>query len=82
MLIDTGLGWFWLNGFSGGGAARAEDAPGTPAQSHISPSILVYEDKSPWALYMYGPLNPSGLNQCQELGLRVQALGLGVVGWF
>ena len=25
---------------------RAEDAQGTPAQSHISPSILVYEDKS------------------------------------
>ena len=30
---------------SGGGAARAEDAQGTPTQSHISPSILVYEDK-------------------------------------
>jgi len=28
----------------GGGAARAEDAQGTPTQSHISPSILVYED--------------------------------------
>ena len=24
--------------------ARAEDAQGTPTQSHISPSILVYED--------------------------------------
>jgi len=23
---------------------RAEDAPGTPTQSHISPSILVYEE--------------------------------------
>ena len=30
---------------SGRGAARAEDAPGTPTQSHISPSVLVYEDK-------------------------------------
>ena len=30
--------------FSGRGAARAEDAQGTPTQSHISPSILVYED--------------------------------------
>ena len=29
---------------SGRGAARAEDAQGTPTQSHISPSILVYED--------------------------------------
>jgi len=30
---------------SGRGAARAEDAQGTPTQSHISPSILVYEEK-------------------------------------
>jgi len=27
----------------GRGAARAEDAQGTPTQSHTSPSILVYE---------------------------------------
>jgi len=26
------------------GTARAEDAQGTPTESHISPSILVYED--------------------------------------
>ena len=31
-LIDSGLG-----------TTRAEDAPGTPTQSHISPSILVDE---------------------------------------
>jgi len=30
--------------FGGRGTARAEDAQGTPAQSHVSPSILVYED--------------------------------------
>ena len=31
---------------SGGrGTTRAEDAQGTPDQSHISPSILVYEDE-------------------------------------
>ena len=30
----------------GGGAARAGDAQGTPTQSHISPSILVYEDET------------------------------------
>ena len=30
---------------SGRGAARAEYAQGTPAQSHISPSILVCDDK-------------------------------------
>ena len=29
---------------SGRGAARAEDAQGTPSQSHISPSILAYGD--------------------------------------
>ena len=29
---------------SGGGTTRAEDAQGTPTQSHIPPSILVYED--------------------------------------
>ena len=28
----------------GRGAARAEDAQGTPTQNHISPSILVYEN--------------------------------------
>ena len=28
----------------GRGAARAEDAQGTPIQSHISPSTLVYEE--------------------------------------
>jgi len=36
-MIDSGL--------VGRGTARAEDAQGTPTQSHISPSILVYEDK-------------------------------------
>ena len=30
----------------GRGAARAGHAQGTPTQSHISPSILVYEDKT------------------------------------
>ena len=35
----------WPNGFSGRGVERAEYAQGTPTQSHISPSILVYEDK-------------------------------------
>ena len=31
--------------FSGRGAVRAEDAQGTPTQSHISPRLLVYEEK-------------------------------------
>ena len=30
----------------GGGASRAEDAQGSHTQSHISPSILVYEGKT------------------------------------
>ena len=30
----------------GRGTIRAEDAQGTPTQSHISPSILVYEDSA------------------------------------
>ena len=38
--MDSGL----VGSTDGRGAARAEDAQGTPTQSHISPSILVYED--------------------------------------
>jgi hypothetical protein len=30
--------------FNGRGAARANDAQGTPTQSHESPSVLVYEE--------------------------------------
>jgi len=30
---------------NGGGTTRAKDAHGTPTQSHISPSTLVFEDK-------------------------------------
>ena len=29
----------------GRGAAEAEDAQGTPAQSHMSPGTIVYEEK-------------------------------------
>ena len=35
----------WIRPCSGRGAARAEDAQGTPTQGHISSSIVVYEDK-------------------------------------
>jgi len=31
---------------TGRGTARAEDAQGTPTQSHISPSIQVYEENT------------------------------------
>ena len=40
---DSGL----VGSIAGRGAARAEDAQGTPTQSRISPSILVHEEKSP-----------------------------------
>ena len=42
-VIDSGL-------VSGRGTTRAEDAQGTPTQSHISPSILVYEEEKAWSL--------------------------------
>jgi len=42
---------------SGRGTTKAEDAQGTPTQSHISPSILVYEDK----LALLGTLSESAL---------------------
>jgi len=38
------MSYMCLWDLSGRGTARAEDAQGTPTQSHISPSILVYED--------------------------------------
>ena len=38
--------WLMIYGQVGGrGTARAEDAQGTSTRSHISPRILVYEDK-------------------------------------
>jgi len=54
----------WLNGR---GTARAEDAQGTPTQSHISPSILVYEDYSQAGFRQQEQLedgNRPGTNMC------------------
>ena len=42
VVIDSGV--VWLNG-SGKGTTTAEEARGTPTQSHTSQSILVYEGK-------------------------------------
>ena len=42
--IDSGL--VGSTDFHGRGAARAEDAQGTPTQRHISPSILVHGESS------------------------------------
>ena len=47
-MIDSGL-----IGLSERGAARAAGAQGTPTQSHISLSILVYEDESPLRLLVH-----------------------------
>jgi len=41
-LIDSGF--VGSTDLSGRGTTRAEDAQGTPTQSHISPSIQEYED--------------------------------------
>ena len=49
----------------GRGAARAEDAQGTPTQSHISPSILVYEDKKSLTHFKMFPLR-SGAVPCGD----------------
>ena len=42
-LIDSRLNVSWLN--VGRGSMRAGDAQETPTQSHVPPSILLYEDK-------------------------------------
>ena len=56
---------------SGRGAARAEDAQGTPTQSHISPSILVYEEK-PCKIFLF-PLRSEAVQREARMGrLRVQ----------
>ena len=44
--LDSGASLLIYSGLAGRGAASAEDAPGTPTQSHTSPSILVYEDET------------------------------------
>ena len=52
---------------SGRGTTRAEDAHGTPTQSHISPSILVYEDK--YLRYepgFRGGRSSSRIHRCRE----------------
>ena len=45
-VVRPSAGFQALRDLSGSGAARAEDAQGTPTQSHISPSILVYKDQT------------------------------------
>ena len=69
---------------TGRGTTRAEDAPGTSTQSHISPIILVYEDKThplhSAALNQIGDLNQNGDLSCSvvqtEMGGRVDEFKL------
>ena len=62
-MIDSGL--------AGRGAARAEDAQGTPTQSPMSPSILVYEDNT-----RVNELRAGGVVlRVWGLGLRVEGVG-------
>ena len=44
MVLNNGVNIIQRRRKTGRGTARAEDAQGTPTQSHISPSIQVYED--------------------------------------
>ena len=50
----TLLSGILIHGSSGRGTTRAEDAQGTPSQSRISPSILVYEDNSGFSNQLVG----------------------------
>ena len=43
---EADLGCPVANNLAGRGTTKAEDAQGTPIQSHISPSIPVYENKN------------------------------------
>ena len=51
------LSVYLMRDLSGRDTARAEDPQGTPTQTHISPSILVYEEKAN---------RPSGLSRAQR----------------
>ena len=59
-VIDSGL-----VGTTGRGAARAEYAHGTPTQSHISPSILVYEDT--WTYRKIASIDGHAGFSCQKM---------------
>ena len=52
----------------GRGTTRAEDAQGTPTQSHISPSILVNEDYSDRKQH---DLHPSSAYRCDRVTEQV-----------
>ena len=49
------------------GAARADDEQGTPTQSHISPSTVVYEDKRPYFVRLVDPSSLGSAGVCVAL---------------
>ena len=53
--------------YSGRGAARAEDAQGTTTQSHISSSILVYEEMVSDTAEPHGCIAHSQRGACRSL---------------
>ena len=61
---------------SGRGAARAENDSGTPSQSHVSPSMVVYEDRI-WDSVYEDRIEDS----VQCLGFGFWGLGFGVGGF-
>jgi len=60
------------------GTTRAEDAQGTPTQSHISPSILVYQEKEPGSSKLVSP-NRLKDGPCAAVGGGLHRAGLGKV---
>jgi len=56
----------------GRGTTRAEDAQGTPTQSHIPQSILVYEENRD--LYCYGNVEVQLVSVEECAGFQVQVL--------
>ena len=73
--VPSGNTQGWLVQRSRRGAARAEDAQGSPTQSHISPSILVYVEKT-----LPGrALTPGTKSDCSGVdGSRSWVWGLGI----
>ena len=56
---------------TGRGAARAEDAHGTPTQSYVSPSILLYEDENGLTLRAGGRQTLLVMRSCSsQIGIK------------
>ena len=65
---------------SGRGITRADDAHGTPTQSHTSPNILVSEDENMFGPFAVSPESMTASFRVQGSGCRVQGSGCRVQG--